>query len=353
MAGHGTREVDPLSSFFMIFGGLVLVNESVECADLSLSSKGLSSIILETVIMSRVLVADPIAESAVKSIKEAGIEVVIRNKDADGPLEEQIKGFDGVIVRSASVISKEVIDAADILKVVVRAGVGLDNVDQEAAKAKGVKVLNTPEAPTVSVAEMVISLMFALARNIAQADSLMKNELWEKKKLSGTELWEKTLGIIGFGRIGQEVCKRVRAFDMRVLAYDVLDIDEICHTLGAERVDLQYLIQNSDYISLHVPLIPQTKGMIGENQLKEMKKTAFLINTSRGGVVDENALLKALNAGDIAGAALDVFEEEPTSNWDLVKHSKLIATPHLSSSTSEAQDRVGELTASKMIAELR
>ncbi len=302
--------------------------------------------------MTRVLVADPIAETAVKRIKDAGIEVVIRNKDSDGPLHEQIKGFDGIIIRSASTVSKEVIGAADILKVVVRAGVGLDNVDQDAAKTKGVKVLNTPEAPTVSVAEMVISLMFGLARNITQADSSMKDTRWEKKKLRGTELWEKTLGIIGFGRIGQEVCKRVKAFDMKVLAYDVLDIDEICLKLGAERVELDYLIENSDYISMHVPLLPQTKDMIGEKQFKMMKKSAFLVNTSRGGVVDESALLKALNDGEIAGAALDVFEEEPPSEWDLVKHPKLIATPHLASSTSEAQDRVGELTADKIIAEL-
>ncbi|MGY5854751.1 MAG: NAD(P)-dependent oxidoreductase, partial [Candidatus Thorarchaeota archaeon] len=178
--------------------------------------------------MARVLVADPIADSAVARIKEAGIEVVIRNKDTDGPLEEQIKGFDGIIIRSASKVTKSVIDAADILKVVVRAGVGLDNVDQEAAKAGGVKVLNTPEAPTVSVAEMVFSLMFALARNVTQADSSMKDQRWEKKKLKGTELWTKTLGIVGFGRIGQELGKRARAFDMEILAYDVIDIDAAC-----------------------------------------------------------------------------------------------------------------------------
>ncbi|MHA1634904.1 MAG: hydroxyacid dehydrogenase [Candidatus Thorarchaeota archaeon] len=299
--------------------------------------------------MGRVLVADPIADSAVAKLEAAGLEVVIRNYDTDGPIEEQIKGFDCVIVRSATKITKEVIEAADILKLVVRAGVGLDNVDINAAKAKGVVVNNTPEAPTVSVAEMVFSLMFSLARKVTQADSSMKDERWEKKKLKGTELWNKTLGIIGFGRIGQEVAKRAKAFDMDVLAYDVIDIDDACKEFGAKRSDLNTIIEQADYISLHVPLLPQTKGMIGEKEFKTMKKTAFLINTARGGVVDEKALLDALNTGEIAGAALDVFEKEPPVDWQLVKHPKLVATPHLASSTGEAQVRVGNLTVQKVI----
>ena len=303
--------------------------------------------------MGRVLVADPIAESAAAKIKAAGLEVVIRNKVTDGPIEDQIKGFDCVVVRSATKITRGVIEAADNLKLVVRAGVGLDNVDQEAAKEKGIKVQNTPEAPTVSVAEMVFSLMFALARNVTQADSSMKDERWEKKKLAGTELWNKSIGIIGFGRIGSEVATRAKAFDMDVLCYDVLDIEQACADLGTKQCGLDELITNSDYISLHVPLVPQTKGMIGEKEFKKMKKTAFLINTARGGVVDEKALLNALNDGDIAGAALDVFENEPPLDWELVKHPKLIATPHLASSTKEAQVRVGELTADKVIEGLK
>ncbi len=303
--------------------------------------------------MARVLVADAIAESAVKQITDAGIEVVIRNADTDGPVEEQIKGFDGIVIRSATQVTRQVMEAADQLKVVVRAGVGLDNVDQEAAKEHGIQVMNTPEAPTASVAEMVFSLMFSLARNVTQADSSMKDERWEKKKLKGTELWEKTIGIVGFGRIGQELAKRAKAFDMNVLAYDVLDIDDAVKKLGAERVDLDSLITQSDYISLHVPLLPQTKGMMGDAQFESMKDTAFLINTARGGVVDEKALLKALNEGKIAGAALDVFENEPPLDWSLVKHPKLVATPHLASSTKEAQVRVGKLTAEKIIQVLK
>jgi len=299
--------------------------------------------------MRSVLVADPIAESAVAKIKAAGLEVVVRDKEKDGPIEDQIKGFDCVVVRSATKITREVIEAADNLKLVVRAGVGLDNVDQEAAKAKGVEVQNTPEAPTVSVAELVFALMFALARNVTQADSSMKNERWEKKKLTGTELWNKTLGIIGFGRIGCEVAARAKAFDMDILCYDVIDIDQLCADLGTRRSGLEELITNADYITLHVPLVPQTKNMIGEKEFKMMKKSAFLINTARGGVVDEKALLKALNEGDIAGAALDVFESEPPHDWELVKHPRIVATPHLASSTKEAQVRVGELTADKVI----
>ncbi|MFX0106663.1 MAG: D-2-hydroxyacid dehydrogenase [Candidatus Hodarchaeota archaeon] len=303
--------------------------------------------------MVRILVADPVADSAVTKMKDAGHEIVIRNSETDGPVEDQIKGFDCIVVRSATKVTRDVINAADSLKLVVRAGVGLDNVDLDAAKEKGVKVLNTPEAPSVSVAEMVISFMFALARKVTAADSSMKDERWEKKKLKGTELWQKTLGIIGFGRIGCEVAKRARALEMEVLAYDVVDIDAACVEYGAERTDMEDLVKRSDYISLHVPLLPATKGMISEKELEMMKESAFLINTARGGVVDENALLKALDENQIAGAALDVFEKEPPIDWKLVKHPKVIATPHVSSSTSEAQIRVGDLTAEKVIAEFK
>lgn len=303
--------------------------------------------------MVRILIADPVEESAIVRMKDAGHEVVIRNSETDGSVEDQIKGFDCIVVRSATKVNKSVIDAADSLKLVVRAGVGLDNVDLDAAKEKGVKVLNTPEAPSVSVAEMVIALMFALARQVTFADSSMKDERWEKKKLKGTELWQKTLGIIGFGRIGCEVAKRARGLEMKVLACDVVDIDLACVEYDAERTDMDDLLKRADYVTLHVPLVPATKGMIGEKELKMMKETAFLINTARGGVVDEQALLKALDENQIAGAALDVFEKEPPTDWKLVKHPKIVATPHVSSSTSEAQDRVGELTAEKVIAEFR
>jgi D-3-phosphoglycerate dehydrogenase len=240
------------------------------------------------------------------------------------------------------------------LKVIVRAGVGLDNVDQEAAKEHGVKVLNTPEAPSVSVAEMVFALMFDLARQISFADSGMKGEKWLKKQINSTELWNKKLGVIGFGRIGKEIAKRGAAFDMDVLIVkkDKPGREEAVKELGARQVPLDELIEQSDYITLNVPMTPETKGMIGEGELKRMKETAFLINTARGGVVDEQVLLKALNEGWIAGAALDVYTSEPPTDWKLAKHPKIVATPHLASSTKEAQVRVGELTADKIIQEL-
>jgi len=302
--------------------------------------------------MARVLVADPIAESAVEKMKSAGLEIVIRDKEKDGPLEEQIKGFDCIIVRSATKVTREVINAADSLRLIVRAGVGLDNVDQEAAKEKGIKVMNTPEAPSVSVAEMVFAHMFALSRNITQADASMKSERWEKKKLKGTELWNKTLGIVGFGRIGIEVARRAKAFGMNVMAYDVIDIDEQCKELGVARASLSDIIERADYITVHVPLLPQTRGMIGSEELERMKPTAFIINTARGGVIDEKALIRALDEGKIAGAGLDVFETEPPDDWSLAKHPKVVATPHIASSTVEAQARVGDLTAEKVIKEL-
>jgi len=299
--------------------------------------------------MARVLVSDPIADSAVKTIDDAGIELVHRDKEKDGPLEKEIKGFDGIIVRSASKVTREVIEAADQLKVIVRAGVGLDNVDLEAASDNGVEVLNTPEAPTVSVAEMVFSLMFALARNVTQADSSMKDERWEKKKLRGVELWKKNLGIAGFGRIGQEVARMGKAFGMNILSYGGSRLIQASKEIGASPVSLDELLAQSDYLSIHVPMKPETEGMIGADELKKMRESAFLINTARGGVVDEEALLAALDQDQIAGAGVDVFENEPPTDWALAKHPKVVATPHLASSTYEAQDRVGELTAEKII----
>ncbi len=303
--------------------------------------------------MLRVLISDPIAESAIEEIKEASIEVVMREK----PIEEAIVGFDGAVVRSATKVTKEVLDAADQLKVIVRAGVGLDNIDLDYADECGVKVLNTPEAPSVSVAELVFAHMFALARHIPEADAGMNQEKWLKKKLRGVELWQKKLGIIGFGRIGKEIAKRGTGLEMDVLVVkkDKSGREEECLEVGARQVEFEQLLREADYLTINVPLVPGTKGMIGKEELKLMKPSAFLINTARGGIVDEDALLQALDDELIAGAALDVYTEEPPSSpslWKLVKHPKTVTTPHLASTTYEAQDRVGELTAEKVIREL-
>jgi len=303
--------------------------------------------------MSRVLISDPIAESAMEEMKEAGIEVVMREK----PIEEAIVGFDGVVVRSATKVTKEVLDAADKLKVIVRAGVGLDNIDLDYADECGVKVLNTPEAPSVSVAELVFAHMFALARHIPKADAGMNDENWLKKQLRGVELWQKKLGIIGFGRIGKEIAKRGSGLEMDVLVVkkDKPGREEECHEVGARQVEFDELLREADYLTVNVPLVPETKGMIGKEELEMMKPSAFLVNTARGGIVDEDALLQALNDDVIAGAAIDVYSEEPpesSSLWELVKHPKTVTTPHLASTTYEAQNRVGELTAQKVIREL-
>jgi len=303
--------------------------------------------------MSRVLISDPIAESAMEEMKEAGIEVVMREK----PIEGAIVGFDGAVVRSATKVTKEVLDAADKLKVIVRAGVGLDNIDLDYADECGVKVLNTPEAPSVSVAELVFAHMFALARHIPKADAGMNDEKWLKKQLRGVELWQKKLGIIGFGRIGKEIAKRGSGLEMDVLVVkkDKPGREEECHEVGARQVEFDELLREADYLTVNVPLVPETKGMIGKEELEMMKPSAFLVNTARGGIVDEDALLQALNDDVIAGAAIDVYSEEPpesSSLWELVKHPKTVTTPHLASTTYEAQDRVGELTAQKVIREL-
>ncbi|NWF97134.1 MAG: hydroxyacid dehydrogenase [Candidatus Thorarchaeota archaeon] len=303
--------------------------------------------------MTRVLIADPIAPAAQKKIEDAGLEVVVRSADKDGPITQQIKGFDCIVVRSATKVTKEVIDAADKLKLIVRAGVGLDNVDAEAAKAKGIKVMNTPEAPSISVAELVFAMFLGLARSLTQADSSMKSERWEKKKLTGMELWNKTVGIVGLGRIGTEVARRAKAFGMNVLVLaHRTDVTMKCSELGLKKSTLEEILTESDFITVHVPLLPETKGMIGAKELAKMKKTAFVVNTSRGGVIDEAALLKALDEGQIAGAGLDVFESEPPVDWKLVKHPKVIATPHVASSTQEAQEKVGDLAAEKVVGEL-
>lgn len=304
-------------------------------------------------IMSRVLISDPIAESAIEEMKKAGIEVVMR----EDPIEEAIVGFDGAVVRSATKVTKEVLDAADKLKVIVRAGVGLDNIDLDYADECGVKVLNTPEAPSVSVAELVFAHMFALARHIPTADAGMNEEKWLKKQLRGVELWQKKLGVIGFGRIGKEIAKRGTGLEMDVLVVkkDKPGREEECSEVGARQVEFDELLQESDYLTVNVPLVPETKGMIGKEELEMMKPSAFLINTARGGIVNEDALLQALDDEIIAGAALDVYSEEPpesSSLWKLVKHPKTVTTPHLASTTYEAQDRVGELTAEKVIREL-
>lgn len=300
----------------------------------------------------KILVSDSIAEAGVQKLKEAGFEVEVKTGLKPEELIKTIPEYDGLIVRSATKVTREVIQAGKALKAIGRAGIGLDNVDVEAAKERGIRVLNTPEATTISVAELTIGHMLALARHIPQATASLKAGKWEKKLFMGTELYGKTLGIIGIGRIGREVAKRAAAFGMDLVAYDPYVRESDVRDLGLKLLPLDELLRYADYITLHLPLMPETKHLLGPRQFALMKQGVRLVNCARGGVVDEQALYEALKSGKVAGAALDVFEVEPPKDNPLLKLDNVIGTPHLGASAEEGQARAGVEIASKMIAAL-
>jgi phosphoglycerate dehydrogenase-like enzyme len=283
-----------------------------------------------------VLVCDPIAEE--------GLDLLRRHFDVDvapglppSELAERVVDYEALVVRSATRVDREVIERGERLKVVARAGSGLDNIDVEAALAHGVDVINSPDATTVAVAELTIGLILALARRIVAADAALKQGRWEKGALIGTNLAGKTLGVVGFGRIGRAVATRARAFGMRIVTNQRRPTPELYLEAGVEPLDLYDLLAQSDFVTLHVPLRDDTKHLIGRRELRTMKPTAYLVNTSRGEVVDEEALLEALESGVIAGAALDVFSREPATDHPLARHPKVVATPHIGASTTDAQ----------------
>jgi D-3-phosphoglycerate dehydrogenase len=253
--------------------------------------------------------------------------------------EELGKGYDAIVVRSATKVRKPAIDAAKGLRLIIRAGVGLDNIDADYAKEKGIEVLNTPKASTDSVAELALAHMFALARSLVRATETMREGKWEKKAFHGIELQGKTLGVIGIGRIGQAVARRALCLGMKVIAYDKFVKESPIP--GVKMVSLPELLRESDFVTLHIP--PDPAGpVIGAKEIAMMKDGAFLINCARGGVVDEKALLEALNSGKLGGAGLDVFEEEPPKNMELLRHPKVTLTPHIGAQTHEAQARIGD-----------
>lgn len=299
----------------------------------------------------KILVASRIHEKAIQLLKENGFEVTIVEEPHEDELARIIKGFDGLIVRSKPLVTKKVIESADRLKVIARAGVGLDNIDVEAAKQKGIALINAPESSTQSVAELAIGLMLAVARKIAFSDRKMREGHWAKKEAIGVELSGKTLGVIGAGRIGSTVARIAKyGFNMHILYYDVACRDDLNKELGAECVSVEELLKRSDIVTIHVPLLPETRHMINEEKLRLMKKTAILINTSRGAVVDTVALVKALSEGWIAGAGLDVFEEEPLpKDHPLTKLDNVVLTPHIGASTKEAQEKAGVEVARKIV----
>jgi D-3-phosphoglycerate dehydrogenase len=286
----------------------------------------------------KVLVCDDLSEEGLSIFrKEKNLSVQVKLKLKIEDLKKEIADADACVVRSGTQLTREVIEAAPKLKVIGRAGVGLDNVDLETASKKGIVVINTPGGNTISAAEHTFCLLMAMARNIPQADASMRRGEWERKKFTGNELYDKTLGIAGLGRIGTEVAKRAQAFGMRVIAYDPFLRAEKAQQIGVEVVTLDTLYAESDFITLHMPLTAENRNMISEKEIAKMKKTVRIVNCARGGLIDEKALAKAAMEGRIGGAAIDVFEEEPPKNNPLVGVAQIIMTPHLGASTEEAQ----------------
>jgi len=282
----------------------------------------------------------------------ASVELADRKGISAEELLEVIGDYDAVIVRGRTKITEDVLSAAKELKVVGRMGVGVDNIDLQAASKHGVTVVNAPVATTVSVAELTLGLMLSLIRGIPKADSGLKAGEWLKKELVGTELYQKTLGVIGFGNIGETVNKRALAFEMNVIAYDPIRPAEEIKAAGAEPVSFEELLKRSDIITLHIPHIDTTHHLLNEAAFNLMKDGARIICAARGGVIDENALLAALESGKIAGAALDVYEIEPPGASPLPMHPKVVGTPHIGAQTKEAQLRAGHDIVSEVVAAL-
>ncbi len=299
----------------------------------------------------KILVCDAIHKDGVSMLQDAGFQVDLDTSITPEALIEKIPSYDAIVIRSRTKVRKEVLEAATNLKAVARAGVGLDNVDLATAKERGIEVIKSPEAPSNAVAELIIGLMFSLARNIAEADSTMKQGKWEKKRLSGFEVRGKTMGIIGLGRIGYLVAEKAKALGMKLLIYNRSKdrVKDLVTTLGTELVDLEKVYAESDIVSIHLPATPETRHMVGADQFELMKPTAYIINVSRGGIVDEEALKKALDAGSIAGAALDVYEEEPTKDMDLVGRPNVVSTPHIGAGSVEASTGNSTIVAEKLI----
>jgi len=285
----------------------------------------------------RILIADHLDQEAIEELQAVpGFEVTVKTGLNEADLVKIIPDFEVVVVRSATKITRPIIEAGQNLKLIVRAGIGLDTIDVKAAKEKGVEVANTPSATSISVAEHVIGLMLGAVRHHGPANLSMKQHKWEKKLFTGTEVYGKTLGIIGFGRIGLEVARRALALGMNILAYDVIPIKT---DLAVKQVSLDELLSQADIITLHVPKTPEP--ILGAKEFERMKKGVVIVNAARGGVVDEKALLEALNSGQVKAAALDVFSQEPPQDFSLIDHPRVTATPHLGAATEEGQKRAG------------
>ncbi|MBI5117491.1 phosphoglycerate dehydrogenase [Candidatus Poribacteria bacterium] len=302
----------------------------------------------------KILVSDPLAKQGIEVIKrQSDFDVDVKTKMSREELLQTIGEYDALIVRSETKVTEEVIEAGKKLRVIGRAGVGIDNINVQAATKRGVIVLNAPGGNTISTAEHTISMMLSLTRNIPQACSSLKNRKWERKQFTGAEVYGKTLGIIGLGRIGSEVARRAHALGMKLLGYDPILLPDRARAINVEPVDLDTLVSKSDFITVHVPMSEQTRNMLSVRQFEMMKQDVRIINCARGGIVNEAALLDALKSGKVAGAALDVFEKEPPLESPLLDMDSVIVTPHLGASTEEAQVNVACDVADQVVRALR
>jgi D-3-phosphoglycerate dehydrogenase / 2-oxoglutarate reductase len=299
--------------------------------------------------MARILVTEPIAPTGLERLRRAGHEVDVRlDLDADG-LRRAVVGVDALIIRSATQVTADVLAAGTSLSVVGRAGIGLDNVDVAAATERGIMVCNAPQSNVVSAAEHTVALLLASARNIPQADAALRAGRWERSRWNGVEVYEKTLGIVGLGRVGRLVAQRMLSFGMRLIAYDPYVSAERARQMSVELVGLDDLFSQSDFVTVHLPKTPETVGLVGKDLLARAKPSMRLVNTARGGIVDEEALAQAVRDGAIAGAALDVFAAEPTTESPLFTVPATVVTPHLGASTTEAQDKAGVTVAEQVL----
>ena len=288
----------------------------------------------------KVLVADDMSNAAVEIMTKAGLSVDVNTGLAPAQLSEIVGAYQGLAVRSATKVTADILAKATALKIVGRAGVGVDNIDVKTATERKVQVINTPSGNAIAAGELAIAYMFALARKIPQATASMKKGEWEKKKFSGVEITGKTLGVLGFGNIGRQVAERAVGLRMKVLAYDPLIPVGSSPPAGIEYASFDDVVAKSDFVTLHLPLTPETKNLFSTATLTKMKKSAYLINCARGGVVDEAALYEVMKSGHLAGAALDVFEKEPTPALPLFELDNVLLSPHLGASTKEAQSKV-------------
>jgi D-3-phosphoglycerate dehydrogenase / 2-oxoglutarate reductase len=293
----------------------------------------------------KILICDKTEKEYIEQMRAARLTVDVRDDITPEELPNVLPDYDGMVVRSRTKVRQPLIDVCPNLKVIVRGGAGLDTIDHEYAKSRGIVVMNTPLANSASVAELAIGYMLMLARSLYRATATMKAEKWDKKSFSGDEIGGKTLGLIGVGNIGKETARRALALDMNVIAYDLY----VKEADGIQMVALDELLAKADYISLHLPKNKESANMIGAEQFAKMKNGVRIVNCARGGIINEDALYEGLTSGKVAGAALDVFVEEPPTDWKLLKLDNVIGAPHIGAATKEAQARVGAEVAQKLI----